>query len=235
MAVTRVNSSSISGTSTAATAYTAAVGVAVAIGDLIVVNANSNGTHVTNGMACSDSKNGAYTTLLETDQGGASTRWQQTFWKVATVAMVTTDTISLTPYASNTASAFSVDIFRGTGGTISHAAVGTPGASGTTAANPALAAAPAAGDLVLTLATASSGTLTQPAAFTKGSFGTTNVATANAYVLSADGSSTYGGTWTLGTTNTSAEQTVAFAGSTVAAAPRHTPVVRQAVNRAAVV
>lgn len=73
---------------------------------------------------------------------------------------------------------------------------------------------PVAGDLVLSLVSVSSGTATQPAAYTAGSTIATNVRTANAYVLSASGASTYGGTWTWGTSNTSALQTVSFAANT---------------------
>jgi hypothetical protein len=213
VAITRVNGSAITGSGTTASAYTAAVG-AVLAGDLIIVTANCNGTHATNGMSCSEtSTSTALTTISETDQGGSSTRWLQTFYLYVTNDIASA-TISLTPYAANTASSMSVDVFRGTGGNISRAVQIVSGVLGTTANNPALATAPPAGDLVLSLVSVSTGTATQPAAYTAGSTIATNVRTANAYVLSADGVSTYGGNWTWGTSNTSALQTVSFAANT---------------------
>lgn len=216
MAVTRVNSSAIKGTSTAATAISTTVGVAVAVGDLLVAVADGTGTHVTNGMAMSATGNGAFTTLLETDQGGSSSHWMQTFYLRAAVAMAATDTVTFTPYAGSTANAFAVDIFRGAAGTINRAAVGSTNASSATPTAPALATAPTAGSLVLALAGWSTGTGTPPAAFTAGSSNTTNQSVGIGYVLSADGSSTYGGTWSI-TTNVSATQTVAFDAAAAAA------------------
>lgn len=213
MAITRVNGSAITGSGTTATAYTATL-PAVLAGDLIVVTANCNGTHVTNGMSCSEtSTSTALTTIHETDQGGSSSRWLQTFYLYVTND-IASGTIRLTPYASNTASSMSIDIFRGTSGVISRAVQGNSAALGTTASTPALATAPPAGDLVLSLVSVSSGTATKPTAYTAGSTIATNVRTANAYVLSADGTSTYGGTWTWGSSNTSALQTVSFSANT---------------------
>lgn len=236
MAVTRVNTATITASSSTASAYTTAVGVATAVGDLVVVTMTCNGTHAANGMVFSDAVNGTYTVLKEQDGSGSSSRWLQTFYKFTTGAMTTGTLLSATPYAASTASAFVVDIFRGTTGAISEPVVGASPAAGTTFAAPALAAAPPAGDLVLSLVFAAAGTLTKPAAFTQGSSTTTTTSAANGYVLSADGASTYGGTWSLSASNSNAAETVSFAQASGAAASRpHPPVlVRQAVNRAAV-
>jgi hypothetical protein len=87
----------------------------------------------------------------------------------------------------------------------------------------------------MTLIEVSTGTATKPTAYTAGSNRTTTITSAIGYILSADGSSTYGGTWTWGTTNTSALQTVAFdAASAAAPLIRRSKPVLQAVTRASV-
>lgn len=208
MAITRVNGSSISGSGTTASAYNVTGSPALLAGDLLVITMDCNGTHAANGMSATLAGE-TFTTIAETQQGGASARWVQTFYCV--LATSQTPTPSVTPYALNTASTAVMDVYRGANGLISRAAQVTSGASGTSATNPALLSAPLAGDLVLTLTGVSSGTATQPAAFTLGSQSSAGGPTvSSAYVLSADGASTYGGTWTWGTANTSALQTVAF-------------------------
>jgi hypothetical protein len=211
MAITRVNTSTINANSTAATAYSVAVGVAVAVGDLIVAICAGTGTHATNGMAVTATNNGSLTTLLEVVQGSSSTHWSQSFYKLATASMLSTDTLTFTPYVSSAVNTIVADIFRGTAGTINRAAVGSTNATSATPPTPALATAPTAGSLVLTMGSWSSGTGTPPTtpAYTAGSINTTSQSAAIGYILSADGSTTYGGNWAI-TSNTSAMQTVAF-------------------------
>ena len=218
MTITRVNSASISGNGTTSATATIPGGTGILAGDLIIVNAGSQTGHTTNGISVQDAVNATpYTTILETELGSASTRWQQTFAFLTPVNIADGTVLTCTGYGTATNTEFSVDIFRGATATISRAAVGASNVSGTTSAAPALASAPPANDLVLTFCMAGSGTLTPAAPFTKGSSGTTGAATAIGYVLAADGSSTYGSTWTLGTANTSAAQTVSFAAAVVAA------------------
>ena len=218
MAITHVNSASIAGNGTTSATATIPGGTGILAGDLIIVNAGSQTGHTTNGISVQDAVNATpYTTILETELGSASTRWQQTFAFLTPVNIADGTVLTCTGYGTATNTEFSVDIFRGATATISRAAVGASNVSGTTSAAPALASAPPANDLVLTFCMAGSGTLTPAAPFTKGSSGTTGAATAIGYVLAADGSSTYGSTWTLGTANTSAAQTVSFAAATVAA------------------
>lgn len=210
--VTRVNTASINGGSATATA-TATIpgGTGIKAGDLIYVSAGSQTGHVTNGISVSDAVNGVnYTTILETDLGGASSRWLQSFYFVTPVDIPDGTVLTCNGYSGAANTEFSVDIFRGLTGVISRAAVGSSNASGTSSAAPALATAPVTGDLVLTCEEAGSGTLTPGSPFTVGSSGTTGASIANAFVLGADGVSTFGSTWTLGTANTSAAQTVAF-------------------------
>lgn len=211
MSVTRVNGSSISASGVTASPFGTTLGVACLAGDVIVVTADCNGTHAANGMSVQETTNGqTFTTISETQQGGASSRWEQTFLLKTTVDLTGSETIQLTPYASNTSASFVVDIYRGLTGLISRAVQITSGAAGLSAANPALLSAPPAGDLVLSLTGVSSGTATKPAAYTLGSQTTAGPTTSNAHVLSADGTSTYGGTWTWGTSNSSALQTLAL-------------------------
>ena len=219
MTITRVNSASIAGNGTTSATATIPGGTGILAGDLIIVNAGSQTGHTTNGISVQDAVNATpYTTILETELGSASTRWQQTFAFLTPVNIADGTVLTCTGYGTATNTEFSVDIFRGATATISRAAVGASNVSGTSSAAPALASAPPANDLVLTFCMAGSGTLTPAAPFTKGSSGTTGAATAIGYVLAADGSSTYGSTWTLGTTNTSAAQTVSFAAAIVTAA-----------------
>lgn len=217
MAVTRVNSSSISASGTTASAFSVAIGVACSIDDLIVVTACCNGTHVSNGMSVVESTNAqTFGTLDQVQLGGAGARWMQTFLLVTVSALTGTENITLTPYAANTQATFVVDVFRGITG------AGSPvldfqsasGASGTSATSPDLLFTPyTPGDLVMSLTAVSSGTATQPSPYLLGSQRTTGPTTSNAYILATDGSSTYGGAWTWGTTNTSALTTVLFSGS----------------------
>ena len=237
VAITRVNSASINASGTTAAAYSTTLGVAAAAGDLIIVNASGNGTHVANGMSVQDSVNLTnFTTITEVQGGGASSHWAQAFYYVTPQALASGTTITLTPYALNTLSSFDVDIFRGTSGAISRAVTLTSGVAGTTAVTPALATAPVAGDLVLSMIEVSTGTATPPAAYTKGSFTVTTASSCIGYVLAADGASTYSGTWTWGTSNTSDLQTVAFgaaAGGPVTLAASGTiPVVATAIGDA---
>jgi hypothetical protein len=211
VSVTRVNSSSISASGTTASAFGVALGVACNVGDVIVVTADCNGTHAANGMSVQETTNAQnFTTISETQQGGASSRWVQTFMLKTTVALTGAETIQLTPYAANTQATFVVDVYRGLSGLISRAAQITSGAAGLTATNPALLSAPPVGDLVLSLTGVSSGTATKPTAYALASQTTVGPTTSNAHVLSADGTSTYGGTWTWGTSNSSALQTLAL-------------------------
>jgi len=224
VAITRVNSASITNTVSGTTSCTATIpsGTGIAAGDLIIVCAGSQTGHTANGISAQDNVNATnYTTILETELGSASSRWTQSFAFVTPGAIADGSTITVTGYATAANTECSVDVFRGVTATISRAALGNSNASGTSSAAPALASAPPAGDLVLTFEMAGSGTLTPGSPFTKGSSGTTGASTAIGYVLSADGSSTYGSTWTLGTANTSAGQTVSFA---AAAAAGSTPV-----------
>lgn len=215
MGATRVNSASISGSGTTTATATIPGGTGILAGDLIIVSANCNGTHATNGMSVQDSVNAtAYTTIKEQDLSGASTRWLQTFFFVTPVNIADGSTITLTAYAASAAASLAVDIFRGASGTISNAAVGVSPAAGTTCAAPALGAAPAAGNLVLSFCSFSSDVVAMTVAspFTSGSQknGTTP-AVATGFVLAADGSSTYGVTWTNDSSQSNAAVTVAFA------------------------
>lgn len=212
-----VNSASIAsvGGTTSAT-VTIPGGTGIAAGDLIVVCAGSQVGHTTNGISVSDAVNGVnYPTILETDLGGASTRWMQTFAYTTPVAIPDGTVLTCNGYATATNTEFSVDIFRGIESVASRAAVGSSNPTGTTSAAPALASAPPTFDLVLTFCMAGSGTLTPAAPFVAGSSGSSGASTAIAYALS-DGVSTFGSTWTLGTSNTSAAQTVSFRSSTFA-------------------
>jgi len=209
--ITHVNSASISGSGTTSATATIPGGTGILAGDLIIVCAGSQTGHVTNGISVQDAVNGVpYTTILETDLGGASSRWLQTFSFLTPVNIADGTVLTCTGYGTAVNTEFSVDIFRGATGAISQAAVGSSNATSTSSPAPALGAAPKVHDLVLTFCEAGSGTLTPGAAFTKGSSGTAGASTAIGYLLSADGVSTYASTWTLGTSNTSAAQTVAF-------------------------
>lgn len=215
MSLTHVNTVSLSANSTAATAYSITIpaGQGILAGDLIVVCADGTGTHASNGMAVQDNINATpYTTIRETQQGGASTHWLQTFYYATPLNFANdgTDLITFTPYASSTLNSFSVDVFRSTSQAISQAVVFSSVTSGTSFAASALGSAPATGDLVLTFCGATTGTLTQGSPFTLGSSANTNQSTAIGYVLGADGSTTYASTWTDGATSTAATQTVAF-------------------------
>lgn len=215
IAATPVRVTGTSANSGAATPYAATLPAACLAGDVLVVAAAGQGTHVTNGMAVQDSVNATpFTTILETQGGSASTRWMQTFVFKTTVDLPAGTTVTLTPYAASTQNGFTVDVYRGFSATIAQAAVGSSNASGTTSAAPALAAAPAAGSLVLTFCQAGSGTLTPAATFAAGSSNVTNNSVASGYAPMADGSSTYASTWALGTANTSCAQTVALAVAT---------------------
>jgi len=212
-AVTRVNTSSISTASTGAGSYGVAIGVACNVGDLIVATMTSDGTHVTNGMAVLETTNfQTFTTIAETQMGDASSRWIQTFFLVNATPLSGTEIIEADQYASATNTSLAVDVFRGTTGLISKAVTMASVAASVAAYTPALGSAPDAGDLVLTLVgTASStGTKIQPPAYLLGSRQTAITYTGHGYVLSADGSSTYQGSWTWSTTGPSALQTVAF-------------------------
>jgi hypothetical protein len=214
VAVTRVNSSSINASGTTATAFSTTFGVAVLAGDLIVVTGTCNGTHATNGMSVKDAVNNVnFTTIKEQQGSAASSRWLQSFYFFTPVDIASGTNITFTPYAANTQASFSVDVFRGCQGPgiISRAVVGATPASGTTSATGALASNVPAGDLVITGCFAASGTLTAGSPFTTGSTTTTTTSSANGYVLSASGSSTYASTWALGTSNTNANYVVSFA------------------------
>ena len=226
MTVTRVNSASIGAFSAAATAYTAAVpvGTGIAAGDLIVVVAAGNftGTRVSDGMSIYDSVNGAgkpYNTIGETQQGGSSSHWMQTFYYVTPVNIADGSTFTFTPASGSTANSFSVDIYRGSTGSIVVSMVGQSNAANTSLAAPALASVPPAGSLVLTFCASSGGLLTTGSPFTAGSnVNNSGQSTGIGYVLSANGSSSYGSAWTDSSTQTSATQTVAFGGTASGAA-----------------
>ena len=236
MAITRVNSASITNTTSGTTSCTATIpaGTGIQAGDLIIVGAGSQTGHTANGISAQDNVNSTgYTTILETDLGSASSRWMQTFAFVTPLAIADGSVITVTGYATAANTECSVDVFRGATATISRAAAGNSNISGTSSAAPALSSAPSAGDLVLTFCMAGSGTLTPASPFTKGSSGTTGASTAIGFVLGADGSSTYGSTWTLGTANTSAAQTVSFAAAAGGGAPQALVVPQAAVMQAA--
>lgn len=210
----RVNTVSIGASSTSASAYSATIptGTGIIAGDVLVVNAVSNGTHVLNGITCQDSVNLTnFTQIKEQQLGGSSAYYQQTFYYVAAANIPDGSLVTLTPYAAATDTCFSVDIYRYALGTITNAVVSQANTASTSQAAPALAAAPAIGNLVLTFdAAAGTGALTPGAAFTAGSTqaGTAS-ATATAF-LSASGSSTYASTWTDAGSVVSATQTVAL-------------------------
>lgn len=231
MAITRVNTSSISASNNNASAYTVVIPQGLLAGDLVIVTANSNGTHVTEGISCVEQWNATtLTTITEVQQGNASVRWQQCFYMLTPFDIDPGfATIEVTPYASCTATTFVVDVFRGTLDGVGGSNFSGP--TGLTANTPALATAPAAGDLVLSLTSVSSGTATQPSPYLMGSQRTTGPTTSNAYILAADGVSTYGGTWTWGTSNSSALSTVVFAADPNAAAPPDVVGKRRARNR----
>jgi hypothetical protein len=216
--ITRVNSASIASASgTTSCTVTIPAGTGIQANDLIIVCAGSQTGHTTNGISAKDNVNNTnYTTILETQLGGASTRWMQTFMYVTPVAIADGSVITVTGYATAANTECSVDIFRNATASISRAAVSSSNASSTSSASPALASAAPAGDLVLTFEMAGSGTLTPGSPFTKGSSGTAGASTAIGYVLNATGALTYASTWTLGTANTSAAQTVSLAAVTVA-------------------
>lgn len=225
MSVTRVTPSSLSASSNAATAYSLTVptGTGIQAGDLVTVVADGNfsGTRVSKGMKVKDSVNGTnYTTIDETQQGGSSSHWMQTFCFQTPKAIPDGSSITFTPSSGSTVNSFAVDVWRGTTGAITRAVQKLTNAASLTPAAPALASAPAAGDLVLTFCGASSGTLGAGSPFTLGSAnqGAGGVQSVGiGYVLSASGSSTYASTWTDSSSQTSATQTVAF--GSVAGAP----------------
>src|SRR6185312_13732129 len=172
-------------------------GTGIIAGDLITVSAVSNGTHVLNGITCQDSVNLTnFTQIKEQQLGGASAYYQQTFYYVAAANVPDGSLITLTPYAAATDTNFSVDVCRYALGTITNAVVSQANAASTSQAAPALAAAPAIGNLVLTFdAAAGTGALTPGVAFTAGSTQAgTESRTANAFT-SANGSSTFASTW----------------------------------------
>lgn len=212
---TRVNTVSIGASSTGATAYSVTIpaGTGIIAGDLIVVTAASNGTHVLNGQSVQDNVNLVnYTTIKEQQQGGSSTHYQQTFYYQTPANIPDGSTITYTPFAGSTANAFCVDIFRSTSGSISNAVTSQANTASASQSAPALAAAPVIGYLVLTMDAATTGTLTAGGAFTTGSsVNSAGQSVATGYVLQASGTSTYASTWTCGSSQTSAAQTVAFA------------------------
>jgi hypothetical protein len=219
--ISRVNSSSVGNSSTAATPYSVTVGVACNAGDVIVVCAAGNGTHVGNGMSVQDNRNAVpFTTILETQGGSASSRWLQTFIYQTPQALLSGDLITLTPYALSSANSFSVEVFRAATVTIDQAAVGNSNPLAAISVAPSLPGLPKAGSLVLSFAMCGSGTLAPQGPLVKGSAQTANNATAIGYVLSADPNTGYPSTWALGTANTSAAQTVAL----TAAAGGTTPI-----------
>jgi hypothetical protein len=213
--IIRLNSASISGGSATATATTTIpAGTTILAGDLIIVSAGSQTGHVTNGISVKDGVNNVnYTTLLETDLGASSSRWIQSFRYVTPSNIADGTTITCTGYTGAANTEFALDVFRAPPGctwSVDQSPAGSSNASSTSSAAPALAASAAAGALVITNCEAGSGTLTPGAAFAKGSSGATGASIANGYVLSASGASTYASTWTLGTANTSAAQTVSL-------------------------
>ena len=112
----RVNTVSISASSTAATPYAATIpaGTGIVAGDLLIVNAVCDGTHASHGMTVQDSVNTTNFSNIGSDVqlGGGSASWQQTFYYAAAANIPDGSTITLTPYASATHNSFTVDIFR---------------------------------------------------------------------------------------------------------------------------
>jgi hypothetical protein len=192
--------------------------VAVAAGDLIIVGAYSNGTHAANGMSVKDSVNNVnYTTILEVDNGGASSRWFQCFVYKTPNPMSSSDTFTFTPYALSAANGFAVDIFRGVTASQEAVASSLSGSSAASAAIPALNRAPVKNSLVvsfLNVGSASTG-LSAGATFTLGSTDTINPTLAIGYVLNADGASSYAQTWTWTTAGTNAGLTAAFTSNAI--------------------
>jgi hypothetical protein len=181
-------------------------------GDVIVVSAMSNGTHVLNGITCQDSVNTTNFTQITEQRLGSSSAWyQQTFYYVAAANVPAGSNITLTPYAAATDTNFSVDVFRYALGTVTNAVVSQANTANVNQAAPALAANPLIGNLVLTFdAAAGTGALTPGVAFTAGSTTPgTATRTGNAFA-SASGSSTFGSTWTDAGSVVSATQTVAL-------------------------
>lgn len=172
----------------------------------------SQGTHVSNGMVVDGvAGHPAFTVVGEVQGGSPSTRWTQVNMLEITSPLASGWTITCTPYASATSVSAVCDIFRGLTGVVSGAFVGSSNASAASAAAPALAAAPDAGDLVLAGITSPTGgaVVTAPAGYTTGSLATTPP-TEEEYVLSASGASAYGGSYSLTTAQTSASFIVAM-------------------------
>jgi hypothetical protein len=215
VAITRVNSASLTGTGTSSpVTFTITAGTGIKAGDLLVAMGGSQGTHVTNGMTCKDSVNNVnFNVLLETDQGGSSSHWGQSFWYQTPQDIPDGSTITFTPYATPLVAGIALDVFRGCAGTISGAAVGLSNSTSATPPQPALGSAAPAGDLVIVTVTCSTGsTIASPGSpFVLGSSQNTNQCVGVGYILSAAGGSTYSGlTWNITSTNTSATQIASF-------------------------
>lgn len=222
---TRVNTSAINAFTSGATNFTTTFGDDVSVGDLIVVTIGGNGTHSSNGYAVADDINGTYTDITDVQFGSGVSKYNQMSYMVATAPTASTTTITFTPVASASQTTAVVDVFRGYSGTISRTAVTSSNAAGTSPSQAALASAPTAGDLVVAGIETNGGAFTNPPTnYTTGSTRTGGQPNAaQAYVLSANGSSTYGGNWTISASNASATIGVAFAAATLASNPAFRP------------
>ncbi len=211
MTLTRISDGTCHAAGTTASAYTKALGVAANAGDVLIVCGHSNGTHAANGMIVSDSVNNVnFTTILEQDESNASSHWLQAFVYQTPVALASGTTITFTPYAANTASTFSLDVFRGATTTVDTGPSGASPAAGTTSLTNALSPVPKASSLVLSFATFSGGTLTAGSPITLGTSDASAGPTAVGYVLGADGTTNYQSTWTSTVSNSNANVVVAY-------------------------
>src|SRR6266581_4224705 len=211
MTLTRISNGSCHSAGTTASAYTKTLGDAASAGDVLVVCGHSNGTHAANGMIVSDSVNNAnFSTILEQDETNASSHWMQTFIYKTPVDLPSGTTITFTPYALNTTSTFSLDIFRGATTTVDTGPSGASPAAATTSLTNALSPVPKAGSLVLSFATFSGGTLTAGSPITLGTTDASTGPTAVGYALGADGTTNYQSTWTSTASNSNANVLVAY-------------------------
>lgn len=192
----------------------------------------SNGTHASNGMVITDSVNNTpFTIVAEEQMTNASSRWLQAFVFQTPSDLPSATLINATPYVGNTASCFCVDIFRGFTSVQVVTSTKANSPLGTSPIGPAFSGAPAAGSLVISFAGNALSTLSVASPYTLGSNTTTTTTTALAYVLSADGASTYEADWTSGASVSWSVIDDAFTGSSTPEPPG-TPYINPRFRRA---
>lgn len=212
MAITHVNSANIIGNGTHNVSITIPAGTGIQAGDLIVGTFVTDGTHVVNGGGIQDSVNGvSYSPLGETDQTNSSSFWQESKYYITPNAIADGSTFTVTGFFSSATVGAAIDIFRGLAGIIDQPFVGPTNSSpSTTITGPALGGNAVSGALVLSMATGEGATTLSQSTLTTGSVNTSGRNVGIAYLLAANGLSTYAVTWTQGVSGSWAAQAISF-------------------------